>query len=70
MDLGCIEKKSLNQESRIDFSRQADAFRGVSDKPSPIAYARGCDVLSVSLIPLEHSCIITLKVLEKKNPLI
>ena len=23
------------------------------DKPSPVAYARGCDVLSVSLIPLE-----------------
>ncbi len=31
----------------------SDAFRGVSDKPSPIANARGCDVLSVSLILLE-----------------
>ena len=25
----------------------------MSDKPSPVAYARGCDVLSASLIPLE-----------------
>ena len=49
VDLWC--KEFLKSESRIDFSRQPDAFLGVSDKPSPIADARGCDVLSVSLIP-------------------
>ena len=44
-------QRNLKSESRIDFSPQPDAFLGVSDKPPPTAIARGCDGLSVSLIP-------------------
>ncbi len=43
----------FNNKVELTFAHIADAFRGVSDKPSPIAFARGCNVF----ICLTHPCL-------------